>query len=258
MNSMRTLKADGESWVLLPDSDEYLVPNYIHDDEDPSFYEPLLKWKPRTTMDTERQLAKPIRERLPALKNSSLVSFLNDNDLPACMRLPCLYYGIDESTHEQVQKDIPVSINASRLVTLHYRKYNQKRTGDFSKVMLDLSRIPMEVLTRDECNFQHNPNLRTCGFNGKHTSGANYQASIFRLNHYHGSWEAFEERTNDFRGDRVGNYHKRLKQYGPFVEHGDDDIRPWVPKLIQKVGVSAAKALLTPPTHQHQRGRRRR
>jgi len=256
---MRDHKINGQSWVYLSDSDEYLTYNYVHQDENASGYEDiLLAWKPKEKMDEERALAMPFRQTLPSIDisknkdniNNKILTYLDNQTFPACMRVPCLYFGIDESTDEEIQRDIPAEIDARKFSTLRYRKYQARRPGDFSKAMVDVSRINMEYLVRNQCHYQPNPVYDVCGYNGLYESGTDYMSSIFRLNHYHGSWEAFEERSSDFRGDRAAFYQKRLGLYGPFTtDLGDDDLRPWIHHLIHRVGgnIETAKALLTPP-----------
>lgn len=243
---MLSHKRDGQSWVLLPDSDEFLIYNYPHKDENVSRYDPILSWKQKR-IDAERELARPIRENLPSLHNTSFFSFLDSSDFPACLRLPAVYYGINESTPEEIHKNVPEGIDSEKFMTLLYRKHQAHRPGDFSKVIIDVSRVEEVFLTRDQCNFQHNPNLKACGYNGPSTSGADYLSSIFRLQHYHGTLKAFQERIGDFRGDRMKLYQERLRHFSPFSAVGDDDIRPWTQTLVDKVGIDAAKPILTPP-----------
>jgi hypothetical protein len=177
-------KMDGRSWVLLTDSDEFLLYNYVHKDENSLLYDDILSWKGANKIDQERKVIKPIREHhLPTLNSTTIISFLNSvrNSnivaLPDCVRFPAIYFAAHEPS--EPYNDIPEGINATLLSTLQHRRYGREYKGDLSKVMIDVSRVPMELLKRENTHTIHNPNKKVCGWNGNHASGMDHMSSIF-------------------------------------------------------------------------------
>jgi hypothetical protein len=132
--------------------------------------------------------------------------------------------------------------------------YHEKYTSQFSKVMIDVSRLntTTSILewSKNHAKSIHNPST-VCGYNGKWDSGADYYSSIFRLNHYIGSKESFLERQGDFRSRTIELYNKKFQKINTtknplFYDH---DILPWIDLFINKLGnnITKVKQLLFQP-----------
>jgi hypothetical protein len=246
---MEKLHADGKQWVLLTDTDEFLIPNYVHDDEDYTLYDAARpgNWQP--DIDKERARVEPIRQRFTSLRARSptVLSLLkNESALGRCLRMPGLFFGADESnrtTEHVLSPEAKDAVgNASRLMTWRYRRHG-RRVGTFSKVMIDLKRVDPTWFRESPCNTIHNPNFRICGPNGARASGMDYISAVFRINHYLGSSESFLEREGDVRGRDFTEYNRKNRKGGPYNET-DSDILPWINSFVSKVGVYDAKRLL--------------
>jgi len=210
--------------------------------------------------------------------NSTTTTATNDNDcnyntpfLPTCVRLPGIHYGGDRGvnqsfveskewpfgnthahTHDDTHGDADTIDPAlfSTLRDIHYAKRNSK----FSKVMIDVSRVPSDTFDWNSSNANHaktihNPS-RICGYNGKYDSGADYYSSLFRLNHYLGSLESYLERQGDYRTRSIKTYTKKAQKVDATnnAHLWDRDVVSWVAVLVESLegGAEEAKPLLAP------------
>jgi hypothetical protein len=239
-------KEKQRNWTLLTDNDEYFTFNYIHDDEEISLYNPPGRpW--RKIIREERKKNSLIRKNLPNISNTTVLDFLDANQnrerFPRCVRVPYIQYGggipFENYTHQDV-------IPADMLATIG-NVHHSRRDGQSSKVIIDLRRVAMDDLEKDRSKTIHNPNRIVCGKNGVYDSGADYIASVFRLNHYLGSIESFFERKGDYRRRDENSYQSKAKTVN--VTNGakfDYDVIPWMDAFIQKVGKGDAIKLLSP------------
>jgi hypothetical protein len=134
--------------------------------------------------------------------NSTIFEYLEKQSFPQYVRLPSIQYGGGFQYQNYTHKDI---IDASMLSTIG-NVHHEGRTGEASKAMIDVSRATMNELVEDHARTIHNPNRKICGENGRWDFGADYIASIFRLNHYVGTFESYMERSTDFRGWSMDKY----------------------------------------------------
>jgi hypothetical protein len=111
-------------WVLITDSDEFLVYNYIHaDQEDENNYE-LFRGKTTQDVDMLRLRMIPKRKRLPALqRHVTVADWLSvENEIQErCWRLVGLPMSSYDSDEGLMDHDVPKDINASHLMTLRFR-----------------------------------------------------------------------------------------------------------------------------------------
>lgn len=245
LECQKTMKHDNKTWTLFTDSDEFLVYNYFHEDAEDE--NPYGSYKKASINDlsVERNETISIRKDLPLLTEKTVIQYLFEHkiELPSCIRLPALYFGANESSIQEISKGVPPEINPYDFMTLRYRKHNMPRSGGFTKVIMDVSQIEEDWLNIAEVHTVHNPNLKLCGWNGDAASGTDYTSSIFRINHYLGSMEAFLERINDFRKYISAEKYSE-KNLGAHPHMDDDDIRPWVQELVRQVGMKKVQSLL--------------
>ena len=204
--------------------------------------------------------------------NNTITTVSNDNDtpfLPTCVRLPGIHYGGDRgvnqsfvesnewpfgntNTHDDddIHTDTIDPALFSTLRDIHHAKRNSK----FSKVMVDVSRVPSNTFDWNPSNANHaktihNPS-RICGYNGKYDSGADYYSSLFRLNHYLGSLESYLERKADYRSRSIETYAKKAQKVDVTknAHLWDRDVVSWVAVFVQSLegGTEEAKSLLAP------------
>jgi hypothetical protein len=246
---MRKMKQLNQSWVLHTDTDEFMLYNYIHDDEDHSNFDAIRKHddpKSQEAYENEvRQLREkvlPIRKRLPTIGQVTIADFLAHFTFRgACFHMPGLQISAKESRLSQVTKDVPPQIDARKLMTLRHRKYGTK-SSRFTKAMIDVSKVDWDLLVDEQVVTIHNPLKAVCPRNGVSGSGYDFIASLFRLNHFAGTFRSFRERQNDGRRKRLILFHERDVE--PVGEN--DDVRPWIKAFMEKVGIQAAIELLSP------------
>jgi hypothetical protein len=236
------MKNAGHDWVFVSDSDEFLIFNYPHEDEDPKLYD-TIESGVRTEQDikSSRVKSKPARDRLPRLQEHvTIADFVHGEEKEKCYRLPSLNF----SAHQDEMKRLELSPSANLLVSLLQHRTGRKE-GIFSKALLDVTVVATDIITWGRVDSVHSPNRRICGYNGKSGSGADYMASVLRINHYvAGSVEQYSERRSDFRG----SYLNRFVNERHFEPVGvNNDIDYWIDWFIQKVGMADAENLLFKP-----------
>ena len=136
-NVTNKTRSRDQYWLLLVDSDEYLIPNYIIDEEDDndgniaSEY-PTIKWKTQQSIDRRRKTIQPIRQYITEKRRRKEMQTSNFGDgsstildllqhleqvdestiknnpfshkLPNCFKLPALQIGVKEDTTDRKQE----------------------------------------------------------------------------------------------------------------------------------------------------------
>jgi hypothetical protein len=236
-------------WVLMTDSDEFLVYNYIHAEEENETSYELIRGATTEMVDSLRRKMIPKRLKLPAMERHVTVAdwLAVENGKRRCWKIAGLPMSSYVSAKPVPDHDVPKGINASHLMTLQFHKTGL-RTGNFSKTLLDVSWGTMEQYTKDEVQNIHNPQQRICGWNGFTGSNADYLASVFRINHYSsGSLESHVERANDRRNSNRNVSFTRFQARNLDPINEDYDLRPWIQWFVDKVGIQEAKRLLVNP-----------
>lgn len=247
---MRKMKSLNATWVLNTDTDEFLTYNYLEDDEDANNFDAYRKRESEALQQAHeeriRNLRKrvlPIRLKLPDLASVTIADFMNHFQIPgACFHVPALQFSARESRLVNVTKDVPPQVDARKLMTLRHRKYGDDKSGRFTKPMIDVSKVPWDLLVDEQVVTIHTPIRDVCPYNGISGSGYDYISSVFRLHHYAGTFRSFQERQNDGRRTRSQTFH--LRDVEPVGEN--DDLRPWIQAFVNKVGIADAVELLSP------------
>ena len=134
-----------------------------------------------------------------------------------------------------------ININSKDFVTLRYRWHGVKGIYAYGKTMIDVSRIPLEELLVEADNI-HAPLCHYC-HRQEWFYSPHYVTSLFRVNHYLDSFEAYTYR-NDIRVElRQSN-----DRYNTLAKEGnhscDTDVSPWLQEFVQEIGNEDAKMLL--------------
>jgi hypothetical protein len=243
---MRRLKQVYSSWILCLDTDEFLIYNYLHDNEDASVFLHDGETYRNETIRARNQ-TRFIRTFLPTLGNVTIVDFLNRHAhhfQQPCIKVPGLPMSAREYPQmSRVYQNVPRGIDAKTLTTLRHAQHGRKE-GNFTKCLLDVRRIPLGWIRQDFTRTIHNPLAlnKVCGKHGDSFIGMDYISSILRLHHYAGTRESFEQRQHDVRVGRNVSYEKRNVE--PVGE--TEDIRPWIQAFVKKVGMNEAQRLLQP------------
>ncbi|KAL9186857.1 hypothetical protein ACHAXT_010577 [Thalassiosira profunda] len=195
-------------------------------------------------------LAKDImaaRSRLPAIgEGSTILEVLKSEAkqsytkgaLGPCLSIPRLLYGSKENN--ETKKWAPDGFDDEDFLTLRYGWHASKgafEASKYGKTIIDVSRIPEGVLNGKKALNIHRPLAYYC-----RKDPPRYEMSLFRVNHYLDSFEAYSYR-NDARAQRQCKECYEKKGSGAAVAC-DDDIRPWLKQFVANVGYEKAKKLL--------------
>jgi hypothetical protein len=223
---MKQLKNENRDWTILTDSDEYLLINY------------------ETVKTTKTGLVTPSVD-----EPGSVLTFLQrelaqpmTNLTSPCIQIPRSRFNAQESESSQVQKLVPLGLNASQFQTLRWRHhadaYNYA-ANRISKVVMDLSRVPWSAL--EPVSSIHRPVRSLCGRRKLHLRAPE---QVFVIHHYLGTWAQYSYRDDSRKGNERGLLaYQKAQQFVDKVET-DDDIRPWLDGFARRTGVEIATALL--------------
>jgi len=237
---MRRLKTLDASWVLNVDTDEFLVYNYLGENEDPTqFLSKGKRYRKRVVEKRNQMFA--IRQSLPALDHVSIGNFLHQQEVKPCVKVPALRISSHESNLSSVNRNVPDLIDARTLMTLRHRKYG-KKDGVSTKCLINLQELPLDSLKQNLVRTIHNPLITVCGMHANRFVGMDYMSSALRLHHYAGTRESFGARVHDARKKYNASFSKR--NVNPLGE--TDAVRPWIAAFVKKVGIEEAQRLLSP------------
>jgi hypothetical protein len=180
--------------------------------------------------------------------------------VPPCVTIPRMIFGAVESTHAERYKMVEGReragyFNPHHLSTLRHRKHiNRKEAASLSlngwaKVIVDVSRVPWEDFpSLEDAWFEamnvHEPIQKHCPPPWFLDGG---DASLFRINHYVGSYEAFTYRM-DARSN-AGRDDTTWKNKADVNDENDDNIRPWFSGLVEYEGLEQAEEMLLMAGH---------
>jgi len=240
LQCMRRLKPLFNSWVLLTDTDEFLVYNYIGQDEDSNKFLSNSTFYQRMVTKL-RQNRLQVRQRLPPLEQVTIADFIANEQVKPCIKVPGLQMSAREGNLSHIMNNVPAGIDARMFMTLRHCKHGNKY-GRFTKCLINLSQVPVTAMKQQHVRTIHNPLSHICGKHADDFIGMDYIASILRLHHYAGTRESFDERLHDARIGRNESFHKRNVE--PVGE--TDDVRPWIGAFVKKVGNVNAQRLFQP------------
>ena len=262
------LQQRGVGWTMWTDSDEFLVLNRPTDQEEKV-------WAPKlaaivnnnnnnnnTSLDVTTDNSNSTESPTNTIDNATL-RFAMRKALPdwddkdhtvlgaiqklqmnvPCISMPRVRFGAlenltcgDES--EQVNDYARKRFDYAEMSTLRYKMHgglsNFKANG-FGKVLLDLSKVPQEVVATITPRNVHRPYVDYC-----RRAVVPCDEAIFTLNHYTASWERYSSRLDERRSCEAwtkmafytaGNgCHQRIHQ--------------WFPRFVERFGVEKAQQLL--------------
>jgi len=245
-------KSQGRTWVAHIDLDEFIVFNYVHDDDVEVHGAP------------ENHSAK--RESLPQIGQGTVLDVLKKQNSVwtknGCMAMVRILFGpkeVEETEEEGAESDAAYSLESfsptdrtsrqiqratsvrdpHQFTTLRYFYHSgagSKRINGLQKALIDVSLISNKLL---ENSFSiHRPIRRICP--AAYFRGKSYHHSLFRVHHYLGSWDQYNAQL-EYNAD-LSEYQEKSKLASV---HGPNyDIRPWLQKFIEKVGTDDAEYLL--------------
>ena len=221
--TMRLRKEGWQGWVAYIDSDEFIVPNWYalrnHS---------IQKYTPGDTLSD-------ILHNNPHMRRSA--PFNNES----CISMHRTQVGIQESSIEKQQKDVPSWLNATNFFTLRYR-YPKARYYIPSKSIIDFEVLAHEEIKYENCSGPHVPIKRLCS-SKKESVWTTQKRHGLMVYHYPGTLESFLYARNDTRRNEK-DYLWNFAQGNPKDYYEDDSARFWVKDFVNRFGEHKAKELL--------------
>jgi Glycosyl transferase family 2 len=235
-NCLCHMKKNKRTWVLLIDSDEYLLFNGKVGTKDnyakipyPSLQEEgaILKFLKTYRNDPQAKMNKP------------------------CISIPRMLFGAVGSSDKEIQRMVPPGFDPHKFDTLQYRKHIRRPVtyhhplNGWGKSIIDVSRVPWSDFPSLIEAFQtvpflvniHEPMPKVCP-----RPFIPDNQTLFRINHYVGSWEAFSYRQDARQSE--GRNISKWKLKADRDEQTDDNIRPWFVGFVDKYGPKKASNML--------------
>jgi hypothetical protein len=202
---MRQFKSDaGHQWVMLLDTDEFLVVHANHH-EDIRWPGSVLKYLNEQEVSNQQQQQDGINEfhYYNTTTNANMttsISHANTTRTPACLPLPRRRYGTKESKLRYQDKYVPKGYNSSDFLTMRWRHYGMRDRNVLIKTMIDVSRVDWDDLHTDPAkrNGVHVP-LDICGDKIR----MSLSESKLIVSHYAGTWEQFSFRDDARKGSKA-------------------------------------------------------
>jgi hypothetical protein len=274
-NCLRHMKQMNRTWVAVLDSDEFLHfngnPGQVAQPDNAwnhSMYRLVVPGISYPSMHTKASIWNFLKylDQYPQptiQKHHPLWQFYRNERgsrttvyVPPCITIPRLLFGTVESTRAERYKGVPggeraVNINPNHLSTLRHRKHVPRKKpsslNGWAKVMVDVSRVAWEDFPSLEDAWRprstamnvHKPIRKHCSQPYFKDNGA---ASLFRINHYVGSYEAFTYRMDarSKAGRGVSTWEKKAS----VNDETDDNIRPWLSGFVEYEGLEQAEEML--------------
>lgn len=193
--------------------------------------------------------AKDARERLPRVdERKTILDVVKEESnrhgyetMGPCIMMPRLRYGSFEVQPEAATVVTPGEIDPKNFVTLRYRWHGAKGVYVYGKTMIDVSQIPTEELQVEAENV-HAPLCHYCPRQEWYYS-PQYVTSLFRVNHYLDSFEAYT-----YRKDIRVELRQSVDRYNTLAKEGnhsmDTEGSHWLQEFVQDMGSENAKMLL--------------
>jgi len=193
--------------------------------------------------------AKEARERLPRVdERKTILDVVKEESnrhgyetMGPCITMPRLRYGSFEVQPEAATVVTPGEIDPKNFVTLRYRWHGAKGVYAYGKTMIDVSQIPTEELQVEAENV-HAPLCHYCPRQEWYYS-PQYATSLFRVNHYLDSFEAYT-----YRKDIRVELRQSVDRYNTLAKEGnhsmDTEGSHWLQEFVQDMGSENAKMLL--------------
>lgn len=227
MKCLRHLQGMNRTWTALWDTDEFIVWNQ----------------RPHSQVQLENMTDSV---QIPSIEGQDgLFTFLqnhktlSDQLIKPCITIPRMLFGAAESPHDQVQHRVPSWINATHHDTLRWRKHAKRddyTTNGLGKTIIDVSRVNLTGL--NSAHNPHRPLKKFCKF-----AQLEDRLSLFRINHYLGSWESYSAR-DDARKNTMRSTESWQFKTDRAADETDDNIRDWMNGFVRAQGPKKARDLL--------------
>lgn len=221
---LREMRAEGNSWVIHIDTDEYVVPSKLLRQMKPKYIEIPPIEQPGSVLSLLQQVAE---------KTTRNVNY-------PCISMLRVLYGSVESSFEEQSAGVPVEYNATKFESLRWRYHALPHHAELHgnpKVVIDVQAIPARYFEDTIVFSIHRPVRQYCPTKSD-LAFSNFRKQPIGVNHYLGSWERYSGR-NDKRRSR-DKYDLKAS-----VNRGHDDgLRMWLHGFVNTMGRETAMKLL--------------
>ncbi|CAB9507386.1 expressed unknown protein [Seminavis robusta] len=240
---MRTFKQRNREWLMLIDTDEYIVNNYASG------------------------LYYNITKHIPITKPGNVLTFIKQHHMltgenHTCSYMPRYMFGIKESENSLVQKHMPKGFDGMDFMTQRFQFRNPKRMHN-GKNLINIKKLPQ---IKTYTSVHHVSSY--CPDPDKMRSVNHVKKALLRVHHYLGTEEQYFFRTdprtvketNDTNAVQPPKAKKkadgsvavayftrgigRYKMLNRGAIYPDQGARAWIKGFIQDVGLDLAKELL--------------
>ena len=221
---MKSMRQQKQSWVMHIDTDEYVVASKLLRQMNPDYLDVPPMSTPGSVLSLIQQVVN---------KNPQQVSY-------PCISMLRVLFGSVESPSELRSRHAPAGFNATRFDTLRFRHHaspRNKTSHGHAKVILDVSAIPDRDFPDDLVYSIHRPVERFC-LKHKELAFTNFRQQPIAVNHYLGSWERYNARSDKRRSRQI--YDAKAN-----VGRGQDDgVRLWLQGFVESMGRETVVSLL--------------
>lgn len=244
------LQAEGVGWTLFIDSDEFLAMNPMtEDDKDlqaDGEGQSLLSNHSREIRTRIRDEYVGKRTVADLIRDTNLTS-----DMGSCYTIPRLLFGALENATCNDESIAAMHGEARAFLKHHYDKFSTLRffqhakkgdfaTSKFGKVMMDLSRVPRDILKSRVPSNIHRPFRDLCGPAG----AAPFPNAFFFVAHYIGGWDRYASRRGDHRRTYGEWYVRSALVTNMSSSMACASIIPWFVQFARSLGDDTAQFLL--------------
>ena len=208
------LQQQNRTWTTFHDVDEYLAFDHCT----------LGKENSTRLMNQPGSILRFLNHVREAQPNNTLFQ-------RPCISVPRVLFGAEESSQEEIQKDVPHFVDPMPLYTLrfrHHARHNNDKANGPVKGLVDLSLVP-----KDWRHFSVHRHIGSlCG---KYNQVSEHQLNF---HHYVGTWEAYND-------DACGrNKEKWLAKATQSSMKDNDAARPWIQGVVDWLGDKLSQLLL--------------
>lgn len=236
------LHKHGVRWTSLIDTDEFVLPNKLSQQDETLTIDGK---GPHSIRSTSLQVRTNDLQSIRTLSVADvLVDLYKRGVIGSCYTLPRLLVGALENRtcHEasSVQSWTFKHFPNQSFSTLRFLQHAPK--GDFAhnkfgKVFLDLQQIPFATVSQQQPRSIHRPYKQHCGPGVVH-----FPDSFFYLNHYIGDWARYSSRSDQRRNRQEWEQRAHVDDGSPACE---TNLHEWIPRFVKVVGgTDVAKILL--------------
>lgn len=222
---MKEMKVRGSSWVIHIDTDEFVTTHnpFAESKEDDSQQE-ITTSEDSVLLKVQQHIQK------------------DNGDYP-CYSVFRVPYSSIESTDDEQNNSVPRDFDAKQFETLRWRHHASPEKmmlfEHYPKVIVDVSVLPAERLSRDTVSSIHRPFWDLCKCIQEPAEHPElYREQAIVANHYIGDWDRYNSKS-DNRRNRAAYESRANVNEGVY-----DGIRPWLQDFTDLMGVDTAAALL--------------